>query len=91
MSPATAGALGSPFLSSGVSLVMTRNVEGPGYCGPGVFIAEECDGRGNKGVRILLTLRHLDLGLTIFHNCQSIKISGVIASVLKDFHCITKN
>jgi len=48
MSPATAGALGSPSLFSGVSLVMTRNVEGPRYCGPGVFIAEKCDGIGNK-------------------------------------------
>jgi len=48
MSPATAGALGSPSLISTVSLVMTRNVEGPGYCGPGIFIAEECDGIGNK-------------------------------------------
>jgi len=49
MSPATAGALGFPSLSSGVSLVMTRNVEGPGYCGPRVFNAEERDGTGNKG------------------------------------------
>jgi len=49
MSPSTAGALGSPSLFSGVSLVMTRNVEGPGQCGPGVFTVEERDGIGNKG------------------------------------------
>jgi hypothetical protein len=28
---------------------------------------------------------------TIFHNCQSIKISGVTASGLKYFHCNNKN
>jgi len=49
MSPSTVGALGSPSLFSGVYLVMARNVEGPGHCGPGVFTAEECDGTGKKG------------------------------------------
>jgi hypothetical protein len=86
MSPSTAGALGSPSLFSGVSLVMTRNVEAPGGCGPGVFTAEEHDGIGNKGSGCKTS----GLG-TIFHNCQSIKISGVTASGLKNFHCNNKN
>jgi hypothetical protein len=63
MSPSTAGALGFPSLFSGVSLVLTRIVEGPGHCGPGVFIAEEFDWHRKQGVRMLMMLRHLDLGL----------------------------
>jgi hypothetical protein len=33
----------------GVSSVSTRDAEGPGHCGLGVFIAEEVDGVGDKG------------------------------------------
>ena len=49
MSPSTAGALGSLSLFCGVSLVLTRDAEGPRYCEPGVFIAEERENTGNKG------------------------------------------
>jgi hypothetical protein len=39
-----------PFLCfSGVSSFSTRDAEGLGNCGSGVFIAEEADGVGDKG------------------------------------------
>jgi len=41
MSPSTTGALESRSMFSGVSLVMSWKAEGPGHCGPEVFIAEE--------------------------------------------------
>lgn len=63
MSPSTAGALRSPSLFSGVSLVLTMIVEGPGHCGPAVFVAEELEWHRKQGVRMLMMLRHLDLGL----------------------------
>jgi hypothetical protein len=33
----------------GVSSLSTRDTEGPGHCGSGVFIAEELGGVGDKG------------------------------------------
>jgi hypothetical protein len=50
-------------LFSEVSLDLTRDAEGSGHCGPGIFTAEECDGIGKKGARMLLMLRHLGKGL----------------------------
>jgi hypothetical protein len=48
MSPSTAG-LGSLGFSSVVSLVSTRDVEGPGDSQSEVCVAEKVDGVGNKG------------------------------------------
>jgi hypothetical protein len=36
---------------SGFSSVSTRDAEGPGDCGSGVFTAEEVDGVGKRGTR----------------------------------------
>jgi hypothetical protein len=50
LSPSAAGSGASGFLSmfSGVSSVFTRDAEGPGNCGSGIFTAEEGDGVGDK-------------------------------------------
>jgi hypothetical protein len=38
-----------PFCVCQVSSVSTRDAEGPGYCGSGVFTAEQVDAVGDKG------------------------------------------
>jgi hypothetical protein len=70
MSPSTAGALESPSLFSGVSLLKN-------------MMAKETRGQN------VTDAKSYGLG-TIFHNCQSTKISGVTSSGLKDFHCNNK-
>jgi hypothetical protein len=41
---------------SRVTSVCTRDAEGPGDCGSGVFIAEEVDGVGGKGSGDITTI-----------------------------------
>jgi hypothetical protein len=49
-SAADSGISWSYSVFSGVSSVCNRHAEGPGDCGRGVFVAEEVDGVGDKGL-----------------------------------------
>jgi hypothetical protein len=68
---------------SGFSSVPTRAAEGPGDCGLEVFVAEEV---GGVGACILGGTIAKTYGLgTVYFNCQSVIISRVTASRLKEF------
>jgi hypothetical protein len=66
--------------------------------GSGIFIAEEVDGGGDwaSGNTTMVNLETTSEAFlddcrlqTVYPNCKSIRISGVSATTLKEFYCIS--
>ena len=88
------------FLGIGGGAVNLRSyysdAEGPGDCGSGVFIPEEADGIGDKGLGINISIDAETPLVPFMENLQtwrlylssrSIRILGVSALRLKELYC----